>query len=158
MSSSSTPTEDIEAEIDAEVQFRSSARLGDAAYFARRFAIRVFRILGGLALGYAALWLLILAVDELSKPFASLSPLGLIGGLVAGTVGIGIGLCALYAAFGPNPSREEWDKSRLESLRATISRQFRSEPFAARLARRKRERAQSVGPIRSAFDWFLGRD
>lgn len=71
------------------------------AAFAERFVIRVFRVIAGTAIVGIAIWLFIVGVDTLSKPFASLSPLGLIGGILAVIVALLLLAAALAVAFWP---------------------------------------------------------
>lgn len=67
---------------------------------AERFLIRTLRVAGALVLGGLALWLIAIAVDALGQPFASLSPLGLIGSIVAGLLGLLLLVLAFGVAFG----------------------------------------------------------
>lgn len=68
---------------------------------AERFAVRTFRVVAGIAVVGIAIWFFGIAVDILSKPFASLSPLALIGGILAGIAGLLFIVAAIRAAFGP---------------------------------------------------------
>ncbi len=68
---------------------------------AERFAIRTLRVIGAIAIGGIAIWLFSIANDVLSKPFASLSPLALVGGILAGAGGLLLVAAAFGVAFGP---------------------------------------------------------
>lgn len=72
-----------------------TAALGERALF------RFLRLAVGAGIVGGAIWLFRIAADTLGQPFASLSPLGLIGGLLAGLGGlISIGI-AIRVSFGP---------------------------------------------------------
>lgn len=72
-----------------------------------RFFERTLRIAIGAGVAYFTFQIVVWAIQTLNKPFASLSPLQLIGSIV----GIGIGLLAAafayYAAFGKDYWWEE---------------------------------------------------
>lgn len=67
---------------------------------AERFAIRTLRVVAGLVVAGIALWLIAIAFDTLGQPFASLSPLGFIGAIVAGLGGLLLLIIAFGTAFG----------------------------------------------------------
>lgn len=72
-----------------------------AAAIAERLAIRAFRLTGAMAIVGIAVWLWNIAADILSKPFAALSPLALVGGILAGVAGLLFLVLAISVAFGP---------------------------------------------------------
>jgi hypothetical protein len=66
-----------------------------------RFAIRTLRLAIAVAAGGVVVWLFGIAGDILSEPFATLSPLDLIGGIGAGVLGLLLIVPAFKVAFGP---------------------------------------------------------
>lgn len=73
-------------------------------YLLWRFVVRTFRVCAGLPVAYLAVAHgFPNAIDLLSKPFAELSPLGLLGGIALGALSL-VGLVAGFViAFGPPP-------------------------------------------------------
>jgi hypothetical protein len=72
-----------------------------AATLAEQVAFRVLRVIVAAGVVVIAIWLFRIATDTLGKPFASLSPLGLVGGILAGVAGLlAIGI-SIWVAFGP---------------------------------------------------------
>lgn len=72
-----------------------------AAAIGERFAIRAFRVAAGITTGGIAIWLFAIAIEILSEPFASLSPLALLGGISAAIVGLLLVVATFSVAFGP---------------------------------------------------------
>ena len=92
-----------------------------AAAVAERFVFRTLRVAGAVVVLGIAIWLFSIAVDILSKPFASLSPLALVGGIVAGVVGFSLLLATFGVAFGPSgDSRIEagWRKNQARTVQS----------------------------------------
>ena len=83
MSEGTPGKEEWERRVNAELAKRYYGRDGDAFFFDRLFT-RAARIGVGVALAAGSYWLLNHAYDSLSKPFASLSPLELLVGIVSG--------------------------------------------------------------------------
>lgn len=71
-----------------------------AAAIAERFVVRTLRLVAGVAIAGAAIWLFSIAIDILGEPFASLSPLALLGGILAAVVGLLLLVPAFGVAFG----------------------------------------------------------
>lgn len=69
-----------------------------------RFVVRALRICAGLVVAYPVIVFgFPNAIDLLSKPFAEISPLGLLGGIALGVLSL-VGLFAGFSiAFGPPP-------------------------------------------------------
>jgi hypothetical protein len=118
--------EEIERAIDAELKRRKDSKWADVSYGCNRFFIRSLRIAAGVGIALAAIWVFTQAVEILERPFASLSPLGLIGGLVAGFFGIGLTLMAFGAAFGEGESRQYYDARHEGELRLRIENELQS--------------------------------
>ena len=115
--------EERECDVDAVVQGRMpSSRLLGLRYAVGRFVIRTLRIAGGLAVGLLALWTISYALETLGQPFASLSPLGVIGGLFAGLVGLLLVVAAFSTAFGEGESREEYEARLKGEIRVEVER------------------------------------
>ncbi|MGH8569144.1 MAG: hypothetical protein ACREXU_14320 [Gammaproteobacteria bacterium] len=93
-------------------------------YAVTRFAIRLSRIVGGIVLAVLAIWLISFSVETLSEPFASLSPLGLIGALIAGLIGLALLVVAFGVAFGEGESRAEHDARIEGTIRAAVEREM----------------------------------
>lgn len=72
----------------------------DLCVMLERMVIRLGRLCLGALVVAAGLWLITTSYDTLSQPFASMSPLGLLGGIVAGLIGIALAIWALSVAFG----------------------------------------------------------
>ena len=86
--------------------------------FTERFLIRTLRIAAALIIVWISFRLFDVAIDILGQPFASLSPLGLLGGIVAGLGGLLLLVIAFGAAFGEKgDSRVEaaWRRSQMAS-------------------------------------------
>ena len=86
-------------------------------YVVNQVLIRGTLILIGLALLAGALWCFSHAVDLLSKPFATLSPLQLLGGLFAGFGGFILLWMAFGVAFVKGESRAQFDAGQEDALR-----------------------------------------
>ena len=67
---------------------------------AERFLVRTFRVAAGIVPAGIAFWLFGVAFDTLGQPFASLSPLGLLGGILVGLGGLPLLGLAFGVAFG----------------------------------------------------------
>jgi len=76
-----------------------------------RFVVRALRILAGLIVAYLVIVFGVAnAIDMLSRPFAELSPLSLLGGIILGVLSL-FGLIAAFGiAFGDGPSRPETER------------------------------------------------
>jgi hypothetical protein len=72
-----------------------------AAALAEQIAFRVLRVIVAAGVAVIAIWLIRIAADTLGEPFASLSSLGLIGGILAGVTGLLVNGIAIMVAFGP---------------------------------------------------------
>lgn len=68
---------------------------------AERVAFRVLRVIVAAGIAGVAIWLFRIAADTLGEPFASLSPLGLVGGILAGVAGLLVIGISISVAFGP---------------------------------------------------------
>ena len=116
----------------------------DFSFGVDRIFIRTFRILAGVVLGFGATLLISLAGESLGKPFASLSPLELIGGICAGIVGF-LAICVAFViAFGKGQSRAEATTVAEEQRRRTAENRIRQSDrdyelgrFAGRLFRKR---------------------
>jgi hypothetical protein len=94
-------------------------------YAVTRFAIRLSRIVGGVVLALVTIFLpLSFAIETLSEPFGSLSPLGLIAALLAGLIGLALLVGAFGVAFGEGKSREEHDARIEGTIRAAVEREL----------------------------------
>ncbi|KAF0190850.1 MAG: hypothetical protein FD165_2408 [Gammaproteobacteria bacterium] len=71
-----------------------------AAALAERVAFRLLRIIVAAVIAAIAIWLFRIAGDTLGEPFASLSPLGLVGGILAGVIGLLVIGISIMVAFG----------------------------------------------------------
>ena len=73
-----------------------------------RFVVRSLRVCAGLGVAYFVIVLgVVNAFDLLSQPFAELSPLGLLGGIILGVLSL-FGLVAAFGiAFGEGPSQPQ---------------------------------------------------
>jgi len=73
-----------------------------------RFVVRTLRISAGLIVAYLVVALLVdNAIDLLSRPFAELSPLTLLGGIVLGVLSLLGFVLAFGIAFGEGPSKPQ---------------------------------------------------
>ena len=91
-----------------------------AAAFVERVAFRVLRIIEAMGIAAIAIWLFRTAINTLGEPFASLSPLGLFGGIIAGIVGLVAIVISLIVAFGPKRQskiEQNWRESQGNSRR-----------------------------------------
>lgn len=91
-----------------------------------RLLVRTLRIATGAAIGLVSATIIGWAVDMLSKPFATLSPLQLIGGLGGMVFGLGCVYWAFVAAFGEGDRREvdrlKAEQSRVKAEQSRVSR------------------------------------
>jgi hypothetical protein len=72
-----------------------------AAALAEQIIFRAIRIAVAAAIIALAIWLFKIAINILGEPFSTLSPLGLVGGILSGIGGlIAIGI-SFIVAFGP---------------------------------------------------------
>jgi len=138
--------QELARKIEAELARRQRARdFPNARFATKRFLIRTTRIAIGGALMVFALWLFGLALEQLERPFSSLSPLGLIGGLLAGFFGFLVTMWSFWTAFGEGESREMHDAQLEGSMRVRIEDEFRwraaraEELRSAAIAARDRE-------------------
>jgi hypothetical protein len=60
----------------------------------------MLRLAVGVAIGGAVVWLFSIAIDILGEPFAALSPLALLGGILAALVALLLLVPAFSVAFG----------------------------------------------------------
>lgn len=79
---------------------------------AARLIVRTSRIAGGLAFLCLGIWAGVGAWDELGKPLAAQSFLGIIWGLFLGMLAFGLISAAGSAAFGRGPTLEEDNQRR----------------------------------------------
>lgn len=92
-----------------------------------RFLIRTFRIAVGIVLVRIAFWLFAPGIETLNEPFASLTPLALLGGFLAGMGGFLLLAFAFVTAFGEKgDSRIEaaWSRHRVESLEVKLRKKL----------------------------------
>ncbi len=92
-----------------------------------RFLIRTFRIAVGIVLVRIAFWLFAIGIETLDEPFASLTPLALLGGILAGVGGLIVLVLAFGMAFGEKgDSRIEaaWRRHRVESLEVKLKKKL----------------------------------
>ncbi|RQW72808.1 hypothetical protein EBB56_02245 [Halomonas sp. YLB-10] len=91
-----------------------------AAALVERFIIRGLRFSVAVGTSCFSFWLFNISIDTLGKPFASLTPLGLIGGLLAGFCVILFVWVSIKVAFGrKGESRTEqaWRKRQANERR-----------------------------------------
>lgn len=91
-----------------------------AAAFVESIMIRTLRIALGILIAILAGWLIYIGVEVLSRPFASLSPLDFLGGLLASIGGFILFVPAFSVSFGAKgPSRieTEWRESQANPRR-----------------------------------------
>jgi len=72
-----------------------------------RLAIRTGRIALGFVLASVSFWVLATGIATLDEPFATLSPMRLIGALFAACGGLALSAIALVTAFGAGPTIEK---------------------------------------------------
>jgi hypothetical protein len=114
-----------ERELAVEIERRRPSQWwSDWSFALYRFVVRPGRVLVGLCVAAIALWLFSIALDALGTPFAKLSPLGLLGGVLAALGGMLVSLVAFGVAFGEGQSRGDFDAKREEKLRERARRRL----------------------------------
>jgi hypothetical protein len=141
----STNHPEWERRVAAEMDRRARKFPASASFFVGRIFVRTLRIAAGAGISLIAYWAFDEAIDYLGKPFATLSPLELLGGIASGIFGFWIIWLALFVAFGKGKSRADVDAASAVQRRRDVELHLRQSDRMAQQRTLVYEKARGIG-------------
>jgi hypothetical protein len=142
---SADQSQEWDRRVSAEMEHRARNVRAGASFVLGRIFIRTLRIATGAGFSLVAFWAFNKAIDSLGKPFASLSPLELLGGIAIGVFGGWLIWFAAFVAFGKGKSRIEADAESAIQRRQYVEAYLREKDRDSRQRTQAYESARTVG-------------